>query len=80
MFEIPQNQTVEVFAEALEINHNLVGCSITKFIDWLYIKSIRELDDISEEEIIAMINRVGNYANQYDDHFKLKYSGGGHRL
>jgi hypothetical protein len=45
----------------------------------LYIKGIRELEDLSDKEITAMVNRVGNYADQYDDHFKNKFSlqGGG---
>lgn len=80
LFEVPESQQTPAFTEALEINHNLVGCSITKFNNWLYIKSIRELDNLSEFEISAMINRVGTYADRYDDHFKSKYGSGGERL
>ncbi len=80
IFEIPQNQKEAMFTEALEINHNLVGCSITKFNDWLFVKSIRELENIDEGEMMAMMNRVGTYADKYDDYFKSKYSAEGNRL
>ncbi|MCX7862661.1 MAG: YbjN domain-containing protein [Bacteroidales bacterium] len=73
LFEVPDAHQTNAFSEALEINHTLVGCSITKFNNWLYIKSIRELDNLSESEINNMINRVGIYADRYDDHFKSKY-------
>jgi len=76
---LPEGAKEEILTEALEVNHKLFGCGITKFNKWLYIKGIRELDDLSEKEITAMVNRVGNYTDQYDDHFKNKFSlqGGG---
>lgn len=80
IYELPPDGSKEdILTEALEINHKLFGCGITKFNNWLYVKGIRELDDLSEIEITAMINRVGNYADQYDDHFKNKFTrqGGG---
>jgi len=79
IYELPEEAKEEILTEALEVNHKLFGCGITKFNNWLYIKSIRELDDLSEKEITAMVNRIGNYADQYDDHFKNKFSlrGGG---
>lgn len=79
IYELPEVGYEEILTEALEVNHNLFGCGITKFNNWLYVKGIRELEDLSEKEIIAMINRIGNYADQYDDHFKNKFSlqGGG---
>ena len=40
---------------------------------------IRELEDLSEEEAFAMFNRIGNYADQYDDFFKDKYFSTGNR-
>lgn len=62
--------------EVLEINHNLYAVGFTKYKDSLYLKGIRELDGLDESEALALFNRVGNYADEYDDYFKNKYFGG----
>jgi hypothetical protein len=77
--EIPANRTQEFLQEILEINHNLYGVGMTKYENWIYIKTIRELDGISEDEMFAMFNRIGNYADDYDDILRDKYFGGGRR-
>ncbi len=73
--EIPVNGRDVFMTEVLEINHNLYGVGFTKYKEWLYLKGIRELEGLSEEEATAMFNRVGNYADDYDDYFKNKYFG-----
>ena len=77
--EIPATNKEAFYQEVLEINHDLYGVGMTKFENWIYIKIIRELDDLSEEEAFAMFNRIGNYADQYDDFFKDKYFSTGNR-
>ncbi len=77
--EIPANNKEAFYQEVLEINHDLYGVGMTKHENWIYIKIIRELEDLSEEEAFAMFNRIGNYADQYDDHFKDKYFSTGNR-
>jgi hypothetical protein len=72
---IPANNTKEFYEEVLEKNHGLYGTAMTKYKEWIYMKSIRELSGIDEEEMMAMLNRVGTYADDYDDYFKSKYSG-----
>ena len=74
--EIPVNNRDIFMTEVLEINHNLYGVGFTKYKEWLYIKAIRELEGLDEDEALAMFNRVGNYADEYDDYFKNKYFGG----
>ena len=59
--------------ELLEINHQLYGVAFTIFKDWAYLKIIRELDGLDQSEAEAMFNRIGNYADQYDDILKGKY-------
>ncbi len=77
--EIPANNKEAFYQEVLEINHDLYCVGMTKHENWIYIKIIRELEDLSEEEAFAMFNRIGNYADQYDDHFKDKYFSTGNR-
>jgi hypothetical protein len=71
--ELPVSGRDIFLTEVLELNHNLYGVGFTKYQEWIYIKGIRELDGLSEEEATAMMNRVGNYADEYDDYFKNKY-------
>ena len=73
--EFPAENQTEFMREALEINHTLYGVGFTKHKNWLYIKGIRELDGLDENEAYAMFNRVGNYADEYDDYFKDSYFG-----
>jgi len=74
--EIPTDNTEAFYREILEINHNLYGVGMTKFQSWIYVKTIRELDGLDGGEMMAMINRVGNYADDYDDKLRNKYWGG----
>ena len=74
--EIPTSGAEPFLNEILEINHTLYGVGMTKFKNWIYVKTIRELDGISEEEILAAMKRIGGYADDYDDYLKNKYLGG----
>ena len=75
--KIPADNQVEFLTEVLDINHKLYGVGMTKYKDWIYVKTIRETEGLDENEITAQMNRIGAYADQYDDHFKDKYFGGG---
>lgn len=72
---VPEQRAVEFYTEVLETNHKLFGVGFTKFKDWIYIKTIRELAGIDKDEILAMLQRVGSYADEYDDLLKNKYFG-----
>jgi len=74
---VPKANTEQFFQELLEINNSLYGVGFVKFKDAIYIKEIRELEGIDEKEIVTIMRRVGTYADDYDDHFKNKYFGGG---
>jgi hypothetical protein len=66
--------------ELLEINHSLYGVSFTIFKEKAYIKAIRELQGLDISEVKSTFDRVGIYADEYDDKLKAKYfafSGGG---
>ncbi len=70
---IPKTKTLAFYQEVLEINNNLYGVGMTKFNNGIYIKTIRELEGIEEREILAQMNRIGSYADEYDNFFKEKY-------
>jgi hypothetical protein len=73
---VPASRTQEFYQEILETNHKLYGVGMTKFKEWIYIKTIRETDGLDENEVAAQMNRIGVYADEYDDYFKNKYFGG----
>ena len=78
--DVPVNNQHLFTKELLEINHGLFGVGFTIFKDQAYIKSIRELDGLDKSEVKATLDRVGIYANDWDDKLKAKYfgfSGGG---
>jgi hypothetical protein len=76
IIEIPVEGRDIFMTEVLEINHNLYAVGFTKYKEWLYLKGIREVEGLDINEVSAMFNRVGNYADEYDDYFKNKYFGG----
>lgn len=71
--KIPAGKELDFYKELMEINHGLYACSLTKYEDCIYVKSIRELEDLNESEVLAMFDRVGYYVDFYDDFIKNKY-------
>ncbi|MCB0839049.1 MAG: YbjN domain-containing protein [Bacteroidetes bacterium] len=62
-----------LFEELLAINDKLFGVAFTIYQGWVYLKVIREVDGMDQNEAMAMLHRVGNYADQYDDDLISKY-------
>ena len=77
--EIPKENREAFFREILDINHTLYGVGMTSFSDWIYMKTVRELDGLDQAEATAMFNRVGGYADDYDDILREKYWQGSDR-
>jgi hypothetical protein len=71
--DVPVNNQHLFTKELLEINHSLSGVAFTIFKDKAYIKSIRELQGLDTSEIKSTLDRVGIYANDWDDKLKTKY-------
>jgi hypothetical protein len=71
--EVPQERKLEFYEEVMKISHTLYGVGFTQYDKWVYIKAIRECENIQPSEMSAMLNRVGTYADQYDDELKNKY-------
>lgn len=71
--DVPVDNQQAFTRELLEINHSLYGVSFTIFKDKAYIKAIRELQGLDKSEIKSTFDRVGVYADDYDDKLKAKY-------
>lgn len=73
VMQVPEMNQQAFFQELLELNYTLYGVAFVKFNDWVYVKLIREIDGMEQKEAAATINRVGWYADEYDDKLKVKY-------
>lgn len=71
--DVPVDNQQVFTRELLEINHSLYGVSFTIFKDKAYIKAIRELQGLDKSEVKSTFDRVGIYADDYDDKLKAKY-------
>jgi hypothetical protein len=71
--EVPVNNQNLFTRELLEVNHALYGVSFTIFKDNTYIKAIRELQGLDKSEVRSTFDRVGYYADEWDDKLKTKY-------
>ncbi len=71
--DVPVDNQQVFTRELLEINHSLYGVSFTIFKDKAYIKAIRELQGLDKSEVKSTFDRVGVYADDYDDKLKAKY-------
>ena len=74
--EIPAVNREAFFEEVLKEAHNLYGCAFTKHENWIYVKAIREVNNLELEEVTSTLNRIGYYGDFFDDHFRNKYFGG----
>jgi hypothetical protein len=71
--EVPVNNQNLFTKELLEANHSLYGVAFSIYKDWAYIKSIRELMGLDKTEVMSTFDRVGIYADEWDDKLKTKY-------
>lgn len=76
---IPATNQAALYQELLEINDKLFAVAFTIYNGWVWLKTIRECDNMDKAEAFAQLTRIGNYADQYDDHLIAKYGapGGG---
>lgn len=73
--DVPVNNQHLFTKELLEANHSLYGVAFTIFKEKAYIKSIRELQGLDKSEIVSTFDRVGIYADEWDDKLKERYFG-----
>jgi len=72
---VPTQNTQAFYQEILELNDQMFGVAFSIHKGWAYIKAIREVDSLNQNEIEATLNRVGIYCDDYDDMLKSKYGG-----
>jgi hypothetical protein len=70
---IPKDNQEKFFEELLRINDKLFGVAFTVYDGWSWLKVIREVEEMSVKEAQAIMVRVGNYADLYDDRLQLAY-------
>ncbi len=63
-FQLPSDTSTqcEIYQKLLEKAHTIFGVALTKYKDWIYVRLIRELTNITIEEIMNIIARVGTFA------------------
>ncbi len=71
--DVPVNNQHLFTKELLEANHSLYGVAFTIFKEKTYIKSIRELEGLDKSEVKSTFDRVGRYADDWDDKLKSRY-------
>ncbi|GIV38333.1 MAG: hypothetical protein KatS3mg033_0133 [Thermonema sp.] len=72
---VPPTNREQFFHELLQINHSLYGVAFSVKDNYAYIKMIREAEGLDKSEALAMIERIGYYADLYDDKLREKYFG-----
>jgi hypothetical protein len=74
VIEVPKTGTEAFYKHLLEINFELYGVAFVLKNNYAYIKMIREVEGLDKTEVLAMLNRIGFYADKYDDELKNIYS------
>ena len=73
VIQVPEQNKAVLFEELLTINDQLYGVAFTLYKDWVYLKVIREVQGMDEDEAFAMLTRIGNYADDYKQKLAIKY-------
>lgn len=71
--DVPVDNQAIFTMELLQTNHTLYGVGFTIYGNRAYIKAIRELEGLDKSEVRSTFDRVGIYADDYDDKLKAKY-------
>jgi Putative bacterial sensory transduction regulator len=77
VMKIPEQNKESFFMDLLSFNDKLFSCAFALYNDWAWIKMIRECDGLDQSEALAIIQRVGSYADQYDDLLLAHYQHSG---
>lgn len=74
---LPEDETNKnkLALELLAINYAIYGVAFAMHEDGIYLKNIREAEELDKSEVIYMIGRCGNYADNYNDELVKKFGG-----
>lgn len=67
--DIPKIETLHFYKKLLKYNAEFNGLSFNIHEGKVYLKSVREVRGLDENEALSMITKVGNYADKFDDEF-----------
>ncbi|MBX2873542.1 MAG: YbjN domain-containing protein [Saprospiraceae bacterium] len=73
IMKIPQDNAGRLAMDLLQLNNQLFGVAFTANKGHIYLKTLRETEGLDISEANAMILRIGNYADQYDNELKKRY-------
>ena len=73
VIKVPEQNREMFYFDLLSFNDKLFSCAFAIYNDWAWIKMIREVDGMDTNEAAAIMQRVGAYADQYDDLLKQHY-------
>lgn len=65
----------ELYERLLTINHEMYAASFSIHQGWVWLRILRECSGMDQTECRAMFDRVGWYADQYDDELKKNFGG-----
>ncbi len=65
----------DLYERLLTVNHEMYAASFSIHQGWVWLRILRECSGMDEAECRAMFDRVGWYADQYDDELKKNFGG-----
>lgn len=65
VIELPKEVKEGFYKKLLEYNDELYQIAFSVFEGWVWLKEIREIENLDKEEALNTLLRVGNYATSY---------------
>ncbi|GEM_PF-1496807 len=65
----------ELYEKLLILNHQMYAASFSINQDWVWLRILRECEGMDPHECRASFDRVGWYADKYDDELKAEFGG-----
>jgi hypothetical protein len=75
IMEIKTDKLKEFYEKLLNINHQMYAVSFSINQGWVWLRALRECKGMDADELKAMFDRVGWYADHYDDELKGEFGG-----
>ena len=69
----PESSEEALAKDLLALNYQIIGASFCLFEGKIVLKVVREAQGMDAMEALALIGRIGHYADMFDDQLKEKY-------
>lgn len=73
VMKIVTANTAGLYEKLLKLNHDMYAASFSINQGWVWLRILRECAGMDAAECRAMFDRVGWYADQYDDDLKKEF-------